>query len=151
MLYQAELRRRGPAQVSARRVEWNQYSVTGQVVFCGRRVWVLDIGLPVVSQRHWRDVAPGVVLSGDVWLASMTAGVWGEDLFERPAPPLDCAWQVERIWLNSTPWIETSPGSWGRASVEPAFAEIERSDYARDDDGRGDYVLDCRLVALPQD
>jgi hypothetical protein len=136
------------AEVSAQHVQWHRYAVSGKVVFCGEESWVMDFGLLAACPNRQRpaNIGVGAALSGHIWLGSLTAGIWGEDLFEPPAPPLDHVWRVERVWIETTPWIEIAPRSYERASVPPSFAEVDATDYASDDEGRADYLLDCVLL-----
>ena len=143
------LRRVERGERAATRVAWNRYAVTGEVTFRGQSEWILDFGIPAVGVTGLSELATGgAFLSGRIELAAFTAGHWGEDLFEPPAPPIDFAWEVERIWRDTTPWTEVSPRVHERADVAPSFVEVEATDHASER-SVAVYVLDCRLLSGP--
>jgi hypothetical protein len=143
------LRRIDGAERAARKIAWNRYAVTGEVTFCGTQESVLDIGIPAVCENMFWEPVLGATMSGEIELASLTAGMWGEDLFVEPAPPIDLVWQVERMWLETTPWVRESKHVRRRADVAPTFVEVAAEDYTVHDEGRADYLLDCRILSGP--
>lgn len=148
LLFYPDVLEVGGGKRSATRIEWNRYAVSGDVVFRGTDCWVLDFGIPAVCENpRWTPPGEASFVTGRIELASLTAGMWGDDLFEPPAPPLDLVWQVERIWCETTPWVRIAPRSHQRADVPPSFVEIEKTSWRSDDGGDADYLLDCRLLA----
>ena len=144
------LRRLDRGERTARKVAWNRYAVTGEVTFCGTSESVLDFGIPAVCENvYWEPPAPGATMSGEIELASLTAGEYGADFFAGRFPPIDFVWQVERIWCETTPWFRIPPRTRQRADVSPTFVEIEKTTWRSDDAGRADYVLDCRVLRGP--
>lgn len=124
--------------------------MTGAITFRGSGQWVLDFGIPAVCDNTWSEPpARRPFAVGEVGLEALTAGIWEDDLFVPPAPPIDLVWEVERIWLETTPWIEIAPRSYERADVGPSFVEVDKTGHAFDDRGRADYLLDCRLMGGP--
>ena len=136
---------------SARHVQWYEYAITGEVVFCGESNWVLDFGIPAACHERFRPAGAdvGSYLAGTVGLLSLTAGRWGDDLFEPPAPPLAHTWRIERIWLETTPWLEIAPRAFERADVPRTFVEIEATDHEGDDSVGAAYILECQLLDTP--
>src|SRR4051794_20789477 len=134
---------------SVEHVRWNEYAVTAEVVFVGEENWAIDFGFPAVPNRPPPPGASvGSFLEGTIRLGSLTAGSFLDDLFEAPAPPLACTWCVERIWLNTTPWLNTE-GAWVLADVPPTFEEIEATDHYNAPWPPWDYLLECRLLDGP--
>ena len=161
-LFTAGLRRHeAPANKSATHLERNRYTVSGEVVFRGKRGIVVDFGVPAgcpLELLSECDLLPGDAVRGEVLLA------WLDDwppTYERAyeeqwidvdlpsAPPLTRRWQVERIRLQTTPWKELSPGVFARDwEAGRTWAEIERTNSATDDPRRAEYFLECRLVPV---
>ena len=132
---------------SATRLEWNRYAVSGEVAFRGKECWVLDFGIPVACENPlWTPPSLGAFVTGRIELGSLTAGDWGDDLFEPPAPPLVFVWLIERVWRETTPPVEIALRTYQRADVPPSFVEIQKTSWASDDGGSAGYLLDCRLL-----
>ena len=70
-------------------------------------------------------------------------------------PPLAYAWEIERIRLETTPWVPIPGGAnaFERDPSRQSFEEIEATDAMGADDRRDahgpDYVFDCRLLEEP--
>jgi hypothetical protein len=144
------LRRVDRGERAARKIAWNRYAVSGEITFCGKQESVLDFGIPAVCENmFWKPVL-GATMSGEIELSSLTAGIWGDDLFTgSAAPAIDLVWQVERMWLETTPWVRESRHVRRRADVAPSFVEVAAEDYTVHDEGRADYLLDCRILGGP--
>ena len=145
----AALRRVDRGARAARKLAWNRYAVTGEVTFCGESESVLDFGIPAMCENVYWKPDLGATMSGEIELASLTAGEYGADFFAGRFPPLDFVWEVERIWLETTPWVRESKHFRRRADVAQSFVEIAETHYTSDDEGLADYVLDCRILSGP--
>jgi hypothetical protein len=66
-------------------------------------------------------------------------------------PNLLRGWLVRRIFLETTPWKEsTDAGGQNvitRANVPRSFVEVPRTDAWKDDGGQAHYVLESELQA----
>jgi len=67
-------------------------------------------------------------------------------------PPLIYRWKIERILMQTAPFIESDLPVMGKVMVRDpsklAYREIERTDAWHDDGGNGDYLLECRRVVV---
>ena len=126
------------------------YSASGRVVFADAAAWVCDFGvLAYRSEDHPHWAAVGTSVAGEIYL-----GIDPFDYFERlrklpGMPVLTYRVSIERIWLETTPWVEGT-GHDGRRfrhrkDGEPTFREIAATDAWKDDDSSAHYLLECRL------
>ena len=74
-----------------------------------------------------------------------------EDLHKLPGmPALQYDWRIERILLETTPWLSTKRPEGGtlmeRDKTKESFREVERTDAWQDDEGRGSYELECEKI-----
>lgn len=125
------------------------YRVTAEIVFVASRVWVIDFGLLAyegtqppegIEQGHWIE-------------ATVYLGVDPFSYFEQLAavsgiPPLICWWHINRIQLETAPFIESSedPKVRVRDKSKSALRDIEQTDAWKDDAGNAEYVLNCELL-----
>ena len=75
-----------------------------------------------------------------------------ESLHELPDfPPLIYTWRIERIELNTTPWLESSSRVIVRDATRQSWLEVAETHAWEDDGGYASYLLDCvRLDVLPK-
>lgn len=127
----------------------NAYAAVADIEFIGEfasgSAWcVLDAGVrsysPIAPPGDWkvgRTVRGLVELTIDPFLYLETLG-------QTPrAPPLIYDWRIERIELETTPWIETAGGVPQRDRGRASWRDVARTDAWSDDEGRASYLLTC--------
>jgi hypothetical protein len=143
-----------PSSSSEKQARWiaaSKYTVNGEVVFVAERCFVVDFGL-----LAYRDGEPAEWAREGSWLeAEIYLGVDPFFYFEELAhvkgiPPLIYSWQVNKIGVETAPFIETVDAQGTailvRDETKSAFRQIQQTDAWKDDGGHGEYVLDCTLI-----
>jgi hypothetical protein len=151
MLDPLELRAEPEAARAARPVgDANLYDVAGPIVYGSADTLVLDCGLELYLRRP-DDLTDAAAVTGRgyLWMEAPGEWPWAE---AEAFPPLAYAWEIERIRLETTPWVPI-PGStnaFERDLRRQSFEEIKETDATGADDRHDrhgpDYVFDCRLL-----
>jgi hypothetical protein len=130
------------------------YRCQARYAFLHKRVCVLDFGLlayrelraPMEARLNdWAEVE--IYLGIDPFFYSESlCDIWG-------MPPLAYDWRIERIWLETTPWLE-SRNELGQATLtrdegREAFCEVSQTNGWTDDSGRAHYLLECKHIGGP--
>lgn len=136
---------------SAKLLAGCQYEVCAQIVFLTKEVWVLDMGFLAYQET----VPPDYARAGDWVTGQMYLGIdpfyYFEYLHKLPGmPDLKYSFKVERIHLETTPWIATSEES-GRRLLKrdkrmESYKEVQETDAWNDDEGHASYVLRCARI-----
>lgn len=146
-----------PSPSSERQASWlrsSQYAVNAEVVFVSSRCYVIDFGV-----LAYREAEPPKSIRKGSWVqAEVFLGVdpffYFEDLSHvKGMPPLIYSWHINKIEIETAPFLETIDGRGGRMLVrdetKSAFREIQQTDAWKDDNGHGEYVFDCTLMDIP--
>jgi hypothetical protein len=138
----------------ARWLHTSKYAVNAKVIFVAKRCFVLDFGL-----LAYRQAEPPKSIRKGLWVqAEIYLGVDPFFYFEALAhvkgmPPLIYSWHINKISIETAPFIETVDARGTRMMVrdetKSGFQEIEQTDAWNDDNGHGDYVLECTLMDVP--
>jgi hypothetical protein len=123
------------------------YQAHGRVAHVAKDWWVMD--LSVLAYKEWP--APAIVRSGAWLTCELCLVVDHFSYFERlsdqaDAPALIYDWQIEKIEMQTGPWIEVSPRYWERDQNRLGWREIDRTDAWHDDEGYGEYLLHCKRL-----
>ncbi|HOI53830.1 MAG TPA: hypothetical protein PLP01_01140 [Phycisphaerae bacterium] len=124
------------------------YDVVARVVLCQKDVWVLDFGL-----LAYRESSPLEGLAAGDWVTGRIGlGIDPFFYFERlhalpGMPPLIYSWTIERILLQTAPFVEaTTPGIGNvlvRDESKRGYRNIDKTDAWHDDGGNAEYLLEC--------
>ena len=131
-----------------------RYCCHARYVFVDQQVCVLDFGLLAYCEGHpLADDRTNDWIETDIYLG-IDPFSYKERLCNIPGmPPLLYDWRVERIWLETTPWLESRNERRGnirtRDEAREAFREVTRSDAWNDDDGYAHYILECNRLGGP--
>jgi len=68
---------------------------------------------------------------------------------EADAPALIFDWNIEKIKIQTAPWVEVQPKGRRRDYSQNGWREIEKTDAWHDDEGRAAYVLLCSQLDAP--
>jgi hypothetical protein len=134
------------------RLSESRYAVSGDVIHVAADWWAIDVGIGAFRE----DRPPLGMRKGDQVLGEVTLGIdpffYFERLCEEPgAPALIYDWRIEKIELQTAPWIEVRPRWQERDPKRLGWREIDRTAAWRDDDGNADYLLHCtRLAGRPR-
>jgi hypothetical protein len=143
----------GPRAKALTAVAAATYSFAGEVVVKEPKLTILDVGVLCYSENK----APSPLLRPGDWVGGrMYLGVdpffWFETHAKRSdLPRLRYRWRVERIQLETTPWVDKMEGNTPvrtRQAGPQSFVDVAKTDAWRDDNGHGHYVLRCRAVGL---
>lgn len=128
------------------------HEALGKVVRVAISSWVIDFGVPALQNSappSWAQ--SGVFVTGRVYLG-IHPFFYLEELKDEPGMPnLLRDWLVRRIFLETTPWIESTDAGgrkiMTRADIPRSFVEVRRTDAWKDDGGHAHYVLESELQA----
>jgi hypothetical protein len=138
-------------KASFERIKGSRYRINAKVVFASPQAWVLDFGIMAYNQQGTPPFAKvGTWIEGDFYLG-IDPFFYFEELNELPGmPAMQYDWRIERILLETTPWISTKRPEGGtlmeRDKTKESFREVERTNAWEDDEGRGSYELECEKV-----
>jgi hypothetical protein len=139
---------------SAKRLGAARYEINCEIVYLKPEVWVLDFGLCAFQKS-----TPPKGLSVDKFItAEIYLGIDPFFYFERlytisGMPPLVYSWRIKPIAQQTAPFIESREPSGQTFLVRDerrlGYKAIEKTDAWNDDDGRGEYVLNCARLDVP--
>jgi len=127
-----------------------QYRASGQVVHVADNWWVIDTGILLFREER----PPSVVRRGNWLEGEVYVGVDPFFYFERlgskaDAPPLIYDWMIEKIEIQTAPFVETGPRMMERDPERLGWREIESTNAWNDDGGRAEYNLHCQRIDGP--
>ena len=129
-------------------IEQCRYRVNGCVIFENPGVWVLDFGVKAYENRKPPPFAKsGTWIEGEISIG-IDPFFYFEELNRIPnMPKLLYNWRIDKITLDTTPWIEFVREGGGinleRDISRQSFRELEKTDAWKDDAGRSSYLLEC--------
>lgn len=128
----------------------SRYRISGRVLHAAKNWWALDIGFGVYrDETPPVGAVPGASVQGLIVL-SIDHYAYFENFGRQPgAPPLIYGWQVQRIELQTAPWIEVRPRNFERNPNRRGWREIEQTDAWNDDGGHAEYLFHCTRTAAP--
>ncbi|HEY8088089.1 MAG TPA: hypothetical protein VIF09_09590 [Polyangiaceae bacterium] len=134
---------------TARRVDNATYDLVGRVLVVEPKVWVLDIGGLCIFDES--TPPPGVAVGGSVAgraLLGVDPFFYFERLGKQPTmPALIYRWRVLSIARETTPMTRGGGVCSWRDPSKLRWVEVEATNAWVDDDGHGEYVLRCELLA----
>jgi len=138
-------------EVYVEHVSGARYTFAADVVFLNDEVWVIDFGLPAYTEaRPPQFVRQGVRVEGELYLG-VDPFTYMESLRNTPGmPSLFQDFRIERILLESTPWIAGYFGATPtlvRDETKESFVSIPKTDAWRDDNQNAHYVMECTLLS----
>ena len=117
-------------------------------------LYILDIGFKVSGgYRDLKDVSAGSYLIGQAALFVDDENYW-YDLDKDPNyPPMVYTWQINRILLDTTPYIDSGNKIQKRDKLRQSFLELDKTDIWEDgknyDQSFPQYILHCSLLDIP--
>lgn len=112
---------------------------------------MIDFGIMAYEKRTPPPFAKvGTWIDGEINLG-IDPFFFFEDLHKQPGMPAQqYDWRIERILLETTPWLCTKRPEGGtlmeRDKSKESFREVERTNAWEDDERRGSYELECEKI-----
>jgi hypothetical protein len=133
------------APLSAVCIKDSTYCVIAQVVFKKDALTIIDFGYRAFSEQLLD------VVEGDWIKAAIYIGIDPFMYFEGWArkdgiPEISYTWCINQIFLETTPRIEEKPRYFVRDKNRFSEVSIQKTDAWKDDEGHGDYVLECEKI-----
>jgi hypothetical protein len=124
------------------------YEVMGQVVHVADDWWVINVGiLAFQGEKPPTNVRQGSWLRGKTFIG-IDPFFYFEGLAYQPgAPALVYDWKVEKIEVQTAPFIEVAPRMMARDPAKLGWKEIVETN-ARED--AGEYLLHCSCLGGPR-
>jgi hypothetical protein len=132
----------------AKRLGAAKYEINAEIVHLTSEVWVLDFGICA-----FQEYAPPKEMSiGKFVTAKIYLGIDPFFYFERlyklsGMRPLIYSWKINSIRQQTTPFIESREPSGQKLRVRDetklGYKKLEKTDAWKDDDGHGEYILNC--------
>jgi hypothetical protein len=114
--------------------------------FAGYGAWVIDFGIHCYGKAALPEGAQvGDVLAGEVRFFLPYPAVYQEG-FDSAASHSTYSWQVERIRVETTPWLVGEDGVHRRDSNKIGYVDVESTNAETDEGGSADYLFDCKLL-----
>ena len=128
------------------------FSIIGTSIYLAADWWVIDFGIPAYTSYPTKTQHKlGALFEGDVYI-----GVDHFDYFERlskfeSAPSLIFDWKVERIQIQTAPFIDQGDRTLVRDPEKIGWRDVNKTNAWDDDEGLAQYILHCtRLSATPR-
>lgn len=132
------------------------YDVTARVVYTARESWGIDFGLlAYTNQPPPPGVKVGAAVSAQIWLG-VDYYLYAQALSKiEVVPPMIYTWKIQKILMQTTPFIKTISTEPGRLFGKEIFVrdreklsykELVSTDARSDDDGNATYILSCDQV-----
>jgi hypothetical protein len=154
--FYAESIRSSPAAIrSFAGVQPARYNASGIITYATEEAWVVDFGILAFSESKPPSIATvGASVSGEFSIG-IDPFFYFERLCKIPGfPELRYDWRVDSILLETTPWLSTRDAT-GRKVLcrddsRTSYREVDKTDAWHDDDGNGNYVLNCTRIETPR-
>jgi hypothetical protein len=126
------------------------YKALGQVAHIGDDWWALDVGILIFrEEKPPQNVRLGGWMSGEIHVG-IDPFFYFESLARQPsAPALIYDWEIEKIEIQTAPFVEVQPRLRKRDPTRLGWSEIDRTNAWEDDGGSADYILHCRRLDRP--
>jgi hypothetical protein len=132
----------------AKRLDAAKYEINAEVVYLSSEICVLDFGICAFQE----SASPKEMSVGKFVTAEISLGIDPFDYFERlyklpGMRPLIYSWKINSIRQQTAPFIETRNASGQKVFVRDetklGYKKLEKTDAWKDDDGHGEYILNC--------
>jgi hypothetical protein len=133
---------------SAKRLDAAKYEINAEVVYLTPEVWVLDFGICAFQEsKPPKEMSLGEYVNAEIYL-----GIDPFFYFERlyafsGIKPLVYSWKINLIRQQTAPFIETHKPSGQKVLIRDetklGYKKLDETDAWKDDDGHGEYVLNC--------
>ena len=124
--------------------------LNAEIIVCEENWYAIDFGVRVYTEQSPpKGLKPGQYVTGEIQLG-IDPYFYMEYLYKSPsALPLIYTWQIDRIRVETAPFITRRKRGMGKVLVRDpkrlAWKDIESTDAWNDDNGRASYLLDIKL------
>lgn len=123
------------------------YTIVGRPTLVASDWWVIDFGVPVFTNTAPPvDYRVGDLLSGDVCLGVDPFFYFVDLAKRRDAPPLIFDWRIDRIEMETGPFIESGAGP-VRDAGRAVQQDVDRTGRPQHEDGAPEYTLHCTRLS----
>ena len=127
-----------------------RYRTSAQVVHIAHDWWVINAGILLFhEERPPRGVRPGSWLEGEIYVGVDPFFYFERLASLRDAPSLIYDWTIEKIEMQTAPFIQTGPRTMERDPERLGWTEVGSTNAWKDDNGRAEYLLHCKRTAGP--
>lgn len=126
------------------------YEIESEVLYVADDWWVIDIGMLVFQQnKPPKNARRGGWLRGNIDIG-VDPFFYLENLARRPgAPALIYDWRIQKIEIQTAPFIEVRPRHRERDPAQLGWKEIAETSAWTDDGGGAEYLLHCNRLDHP--
>jgi hypothetical protein len=127
-----------------RRITWrkaNRYEVRAVVTHAAPDWWVMDAGIELYSTTSLPPCAPGASVKGEIHISIDHFGYFESWAKAEDAPALIHDWHIDRVELETTPWLEPRPRYFERDATREAWRDVPATKAWNHDGGRANYIL----------
>jgi hypothetical protein len=123
------------------------YHAVAEVIYVRDDWWAIDAGVRLYRhEKPPREMEPGWWMSADVFVGIDPFHYIQRHSRHHAAPGLIYDWEIDRIELDTSPYIVRENGESMRDPLRRASRDIDRTNAGRDG---GDYFLHCRRLDNP--
>lgn len=140
-----------PGPLGFRHLAESRYQVLAQAVYVRGDVCVWDFGVLVYETNVTPRRRVGSHITAEVDLG-VDPFFYSEEISPRlpDIPGLIYDWEVQRIAIQTAPWITAEKNMMKRDETQWAWRDIEATNAWEDDDGPADYLLTCIARSEPR-
>lgn len=121
------------------------YDVCGRLIYRQESFSVLDFGCRAYSQQMIAAEV-GQWITGQFFVG-VDPFMYFESWERQPGvPQIKSEWRIDRIYLETTPWVEEKPRYFVRDELRFSETEIQQTDAWADDSGNAAYALECTEI-----
>ncbi len=126
----------------------SSHEIVAQVVHAQDDWWVLDAGVLMYCDGKPPDIARlGTWLWGLVFIGIDPFPYFENHAHEPGAPAIVYDWKIEKIEMETGPFVETRPKHFERDPKKRGWKEVAKTDGWHED---GSYLLQCTRLGGPR-
>lgn len=144
--YPVDIRKHGDVKSITRR-DHSTYTLNAEVIYIDNEAWVIDFGLKAFEeQKIPKGIKVGDFVSGE-FVIGIDPFFYFENLKQKSTfPDITYKWKIDKIEMETTPLIETSPKYFERDKENESYIEVQKTDAWKDFDGNASYYLYCETI-----
>jgi hypothetical protein len=137
-------------EVALERLHGSIHRIVGKVIHVREAEWwAIDAGIRMYREgRPPQGVEEGCWVSGEAYIGVDPFQYSERHSRHHTAPGLIYDWTINKIEINTAPYIKVEAGHRIRDPARPGWREIEATN-AWNDGTSADYVLHCKLLDNP--
>jgi hypothetical protein len=121
------------------------YDITARITFQKSALTIIDFGYRAYSEQKI-DAAVGSWICGELFIGVDPFMYFESWEAQVDIPKIRSNWRIDRIFLETTPLIETKPKNFVRDVARFSEIEVARTNAWDDDNGNACYALECTEI-----